>query len=114
MTPEDIARATLAKCSGNDPWFPKPSESVVLAWAEHIERHRLDWPCMSEAVTLAYEQNGAGFRPLPKDVIEFARKVRRERAERETAVERGAREDRMDRRLEMMIQQFADRRSIDG
>jgi hypothetical protein len=84
------AKAALAKCAANDPWFPHPNEATILAWAEHIARHNLELDDILDGVTAAYAANGPGFRPLPADIIGAARSIRRERAERENAEQQRA------------------------
>ena len=97
-----LAAMVLAKCAANDPWFPKGSTATVDEWARHFARWELGARDLAAGVELAYEEHGSGFKPLPKDIVDFARKVRRERAERENADPelRRAREDAADRRLE--------------
>jgi hypothetical protein len=94
------AALALAKCAAYDPWFPKASKAIVDSWAEQIARYQLDVPDVLAGVAKMYADNGSGFRPLPKDLTDAARAVRRERTERESAAERQAREDRRDAALE--------------
>ncbi|MGV7585250.1 hypothetical protein PJN38_24310 [Mycobacterium kansasii] len=95
------AALALAKCAAYDPWFPKASQAIVDSWAEQIERYQLSTPDVLAGVTKMYADNGSsGFRPLPKDLTDAARAVRRERNERESEAERRAREDRRDAELE--------------
>ncbi|MBU8819567.1 hypothetical protein [Mycolicibacterium goodii] len=96
---QTAARA-LAKCAAYDPWFPQPNRATVEAWAEQIAEYRLDEADVLQGVKLAYRDNGSGFRPLPKDIVQAARQVRAERTQRESAAERRAREDRRDAELE--------------
>jgi hypothetical protein len=108
----DAAKAVLAKCAANDPWFPLPSESIVLAWAEHIARWNLSADELLEAVTVAYTGRTSGFKPLPADIIIAARQIRRDRAERESEAERRAREDRIDQRLAQGFAELAAAKAI--
>lgn len=94
------AALALAKCAGNDPWFPQPNRATVEAWAEQIAVYDLETADVLEAVALAYRDNGSGFRPLPHDIVQRARDVRRDRTQRESRAEREAREDRQDAALE--------------
>jgi hypothetical protein len=94
------AALALAKCAAYDPWFPKASEAIVNSWSEQIERHQLDLPDVLEGVAKMYSDNGSGFRPLPKDLTDAARAVRRDRTEREDTATRQAREDRRDAELD--------------
>lgn len=94
------AALALAKCAAYDPWFPKASKAIVDSWAEQIEKYRLNVPDVLAGVTKMYSENGSGFRPLPKDLTDAARAIRRERTERESEDERRAREDQRDAALE--------------
>jgi hypothetical protein len=94
------AALALAKCAAYDPWFPKPSQAIVDSWAEQVEKYKLEVPDVLAGVTKMYSDNGSGFRPLPKDLIDAARAVRRDRTERESDAERMAREERRDADLE--------------
>lgn len=96
---QTAARA-LALCAAHDPWFPQPNRATVEAWAGQIALYGLEEPDVLEGVRLAYRDNGSGFRPLPKDIVQAARQVRAERTQRESAAERAAREDRQDAALE--------------
>lgn len=114
---QTAARA-LAKCAAYDPWFPQPNRATVDAWAEQIGEYKLDEPDVLEGVKLAYREHGSGFRPLPKNIIQAARQVRLERAERESTAEREAREDQRDaelanrNRLAAMVAGVADAKAI--
>lgn len=94
------AALALAKCAAYDPWFPKASQAIVDSWAEQIERYQLARADVLAGVTKMYSDNGSGFRPLPKDLTDAARAVRRDRTERESDAERRAREDARDAQLE--------------
>ncbi len=103
------AALALAKCAAYDPWFPKPNQATVEAWAEAIAEYQLDTADILEGVKLAYRDNGAGFKPLPRDIVQAARQIRRERAERETTAERLEREAAIDAKAEtrrQTIEQF--------
>ena len=80
--PHDTAAKALAKCAAYDPWFPQPNRATVQAWAEQIERYRIDLPDVLDGVTKMYADHGSGFRPLPKDLVDAARAVRRDRSDR--------------------------------
>lgn len=97
---KQTAALALAKCAAYDPWFPKPAQAVVDSWAEQIEKYQLDVCDVLAGVTKMYSDNGSGFRPLPKDLTDAARSVRRDRTERESDAERRAREDRRDAELD--------------
>lgn len=76
-----IAAKALAKCAANDPWFPQPNRATVLAWAEQIAIYRLAEADVLAGVTIAYRDHGAGFRPLPRDIVQAAVAIRRDRPE---------------------------------
>lgn len=78
-----IAAAVLAKCASKDPFFPKPSAALAMGWAEEFECWNLTADDLLAGVTRAYRDNGNGFRPLPKDIVDAARAVRKERTDRE-------------------------------
>lgn len=97
---KQIAALALAKCAAYDPWFPKASQAIVDSWSEQVERWNLDLPDVLAGVAKMYADNGSGFRPLPKDLTDAARAVRRERTESESTAERQAREDARDAALD--------------
>ena len=80
---KQVAALALAKCAAYDPWFPKASHATVDAWAEAIAEYKLALPDVLAGVKLAYRDNGSGFKPLPRDIVQAARAVRKERADRE-------------------------------
>jgi hypothetical protein len=88
----NTARAVLAKCAANDPWFPQPAQYTMLAWAEQFAGTNLDIDDLLAAVTAVYRDNGAGFKPLPADILKSARAIRGERADREARAEREQRQ----------------------
>jgi hypothetical protein len=79
---KQVAALALAKCAAYDPWFPKASQAIVDSWAEQVEKYKLELPDVLAGVTKMYSENGSGFRPLPKDLIDAARSIRRDRMER--------------------------------
>lgn len=106
------AAKALAKCAAYDPWFPKAAQATVAAWAEAIAEYRLSEADVLDGVKIAYRDNGSGFKPLPRDIVQAAREVRRQRTERESSQQREAREDRLDARPALVdhrreITQFA-------
>jgi hypothetical protein len=115
-TPSDraiaAAKAVLAKCAANDPWFPQPAESTVLAWAEQITLTNMPKDLLLEAVTSVYASNGHGFKPLPADVINAARSIRRDRTEREDDEIRSQREAIIDSRIAEHVAEIAAAKTI--
>lgn len=88
---KQIAALALAKCAAYDPWFPKASQAIVDSWSEHLAICKLDRvEDVLAGVTKAYLEHGNGFKPLPKDISDAARAVRRERRERDPDYERMA------------------------
>ena len=77
-----VAAAVLAKCASKDPFFPKPSAALAIGWGEEFENWNLTADELLAGVTRAYRDNGAGFRPLPKDIVDAARAVRKEEADK--------------------------------
>ena len=73
-----VAAAVLAKCASKDPFFPKPSAALAVGWGEEFKAWNLTPDQLLAGVTRAYRDHGNGFRPLPKDIIDAARTVRRE------------------------------------
>jgi hypothetical protein len=93
-----VAAAVLAKCATKDPFFPKPSPALALGWGEEFECWNLTVEDLLAGVTKAYRDNGNGFRPLPKDIVDAARAIRRDRSDREDNEARALREERNDRK----------------
>lgn len=85
---KQTAALALAKCAAYDPWFPKASQATVDAWAEAIEEYRLEIGDVLAGVKLAYRDNGSGFKPLPRDIVQAARMARKDRTDREGPTER--------------------------
>lgn len=97
---QQTAALALAKCASYDPWFPKASEALVKSWSRQLERFQLHVQDVLDGVDKMYADNGSGFRPLPKDLTDAARAVRRDRTERESEDERKSREDQRDAALD--------------
>ncbi|MDB2211757.1 MULTISPECIES: hypothetical protein [Mycobacteroides] len=93
-----MAALVLAKCAAYDPYLTAPTKETCLAWAEQFELYGLGLDDLTKAVTKVYSDNGSGYRPLPKDITDAARAIRKERTERESSAQREAREDRLDAR----------------
>lgn len=100
-TPTDAAQV-LAKISLCDPLFPKPDANMARAWAEVFSVHGLDLPDLLAGVTALFadDTRASRDRVLPADVIRKARAIRRERAERDDAETRAAREAAIDAKIE--------------
>ncbi len=96
----NIAAQAFAECAAHDMWFPKANPAATAALAIHLERWKLEHNDVIAGVRKMYTDNGSGFRPLPKDIVDASRAVRADRTERETTAERQAREDARDAQLE--------------
>jgi predicted trehalose synthase len=105
---QQTAALALAKCAAYDPWFPKASLATVEAWAEAIAEYNLDTEDVLAGVKLAYRDNGSGFKPLPKDIVQAARNIRRDRTERETTTQREEREAAIDAKAAGRIRNITD------
>lgn len=75
---EDVARAVLAKASGNDQRFATPDPTIVAAWTEHMER--LTLADALAAVTEHYDRETR--RIMPADVRRIATRLANERHDR--------------------------------
>lgn len=95
-----IAALVYAKCAAYDPYLAEPSAETCMAWAEQFALYRLGVDDLLAGVTRIYAEHGSGYRPLPKDITDAARTIRRDRSERETDTERRAREDSRDAELD--------------
>lgn len=95
-----VAAAVLAKCATKDPFFPKPSQALALGWGEEFAKWNLTVDDLLAGVSKMYGDHGAGFRPLPKDVIDAARAIRRDRSDREDEAARREREAAIDAKAE--------------
>lgn len=95
-----MAAKALSACAEEDLWFPKANPNATIAWARHLEYWKFEEDDVLNGVRKMYADNGSGFRPLPKDVVEASRAWRADRCQRETRAEREAREDRRDAALD--------------
>lgn len=95
-----MAALVYAKCAAYDPYLAEPSEETCRAWAEQFQLYSLELADLLAGVTRIYSEHGSGYRPLPKDITDAARAIRRDRTERETDAQRRAREDARDAELD--------------
>ncbi len=95
-----VAAAVYQACNHFDPYLPTLSPELAKAWGRQFEKFQFSIDDLMKAVDRVYEDHGSGYRPLPKDITDAARAIRRERCERESADERRAREDARDADLE--------------
>ncbi|MCA9101920.1 MAG: hypothetical protein KDA63_12245 [Planctomycetales bacterium] len=108
----ESAKQVLALCSATDPWFPKPSQATVLAWAEHIDRTNFARDELLEAVRTFYSAGG-DCRPRPGDIINAAKSTRNDRFMRQPLEAIYAHRDAIDERLAGRIEETADTLSLD-
>jgi hypothetical protein len=94
-----VAAAVYQACTTYDQFLPRLSPDVARSWAKVFTYHRLTPDELIAGVDKVYLDHGSGYRPLPADIANAARQLRRDRAERETEAERRAREDRIDQRV---------------
>jgi len=81
------AADVLAKCSANDPWFPKPSQAMAMAWAEHFEFHQLSRADLLDAVRAFYDETESAVKISPAAIVKRARVIRRDRMGRQVVLE---------------------------
>ncbi len=79
---EVAARKVLAKIAATDPYFAKPSQAIVKAWSEQFAATNLTDEELLDGVTALYAVKESGFRPLPADVLNAAKRLRREAFDR--------------------------------
>jgi hypothetical protein len=103
ISERQLGAVVLAKCAANDPWFPQPGEALCDAWGEIFAKSKLQLSDLLGGVTNAYTEHGSGFKPLPADIVRFARAIRRERGDRMTPEQRRELEDRRDAELERKL-----------
>ncbi len=74
-TPDDLdtAREVLQRCSGYDLWFPTPSQTAIVAWANAFAGTELSHDDLLAGVDHAYRNEPPGYRPLPASIITHAR-----------------------------------------
>jgi hypothetical protein len=82
MNYAQIAAAVYQACNHFDPYLPALSPELAKAWGRQFEKHNLSTELLLEAVDRVYEEHGSGYRPLPKDITDAARAIRRDRDER--------------------------------
>lgn len=79
MNYAQLGAIALAKCAAYDPYLPEPTAAQAGAWGELLERYRIDdQRLVLDAVAKMYAEHNSGFRPLPKDLVDAARAIRRE------------------------------------
>lgn len=68
----ETAAIVLANCRSHDPYFPKASDSMTLAWAKIFEESRLSRDDILAGVDHAYLTAEEGFRPLAATIVRHA------------------------------------------
>lgn len=81
------AAAAWSRARIYDDKLGDPDKARLAAWAESIERWKLDAPDLLEGVIRYYEGETVGRTIGIGDLLHHARESRRQRAERETAAE---------------------------
>lgn len=79
MTTSDHVRTAtlvLAKCGAHDPWFPKPAEATIRAWADAFANTPLTTDELIAGVDHAYRTVEGEFRPRAGDIIRHAQQAR--------------------------------------
>lgn len=79
----ELAKEVLTKIACYDPYFPKPNEGMLTAWAEHISLKNPDRDDMLNAVTKFYESSFGDVKPMPASITSIARDLRRDRMSRD-------------------------------
>lgn len=102
-TPADALEVMMAVSACHHRTAPRmDDEQAALAtariWADLFSVYQLDLADLVAAVKKRATTNPEA--PEPAEIIQFAREIRRERAERESEAARQAREDRRDAALE--------------
>lgn len=86
-TREEVQAAglVLGKIATADQWAAKPDAAMAVTWAECFAVHGLQRADLIAGVVALYadDTRDKANRTLPADVIRYARKIRRDRMERE-------------------------------
>jgi hypothetical protein len=82
MNYAQIAAAVYQACNAFDPYLPKLSMEMANAWGRTFKKFQLTLEELVAGVDRVYEEHGSGYRPLPKDIVDAARTVRREKDEK--------------------------------
>lgn len=78
MNYSQIAAAVYQACNAFDPYMPPLSIEMANAWGRTFKKHQLTLEQLVKGVDRVYEEHGSGYRPLPKDIVDAARTIRRE------------------------------------
>jgi hypothetical protein len=97
MNPITVATQVLAKASLLDARIQATRETIV-AWAEVLDPHAIDTRDAFAALAQHYSAANP-FPVMPGDVVTRVKAIRKDRIERESAIERDARAAANDRRL---------------
>lgn len=84
MNYSQIGAAVAAACMAQDPYSARLSVETAKAWGRQFEKHKLSLQDLLSAVDAVYEQHGTEhsgerYRPLPKDITDAARAIRKTR-----------------------------------
>jgi hypothetical protein len=78
MNYAQIAAVVYQACNAYDPYMPPLSPEMAKAWGRQFEKHKLTPDLLLQAVDRIYDEHGSGYRPLPKDITDAGRTIRRE------------------------------------
>lgn len=78
MNYAQIAAVVYQACNAYDPYLPPLSEELARAWGKQFEKFKLSADLLLRGVDRVYEEHGSGYRPLPKDISDAARAIRRD------------------------------------
>lgn len=99
MNYSQIAAAVYQACCTYDQYLPALSPEVAKSWGKPFEQYKLSVADLLKGVDKVYAEHGSGYRPLPYDIVQAARAIRRDRTERESTEEREEREARIDAKV---------------
>lgn len=90
---DQIAAGVYQACTAYDQYLPALSVDVAKAWARAFQKYNLSARDLLAGVDQLYAERGSGYRPLPADITQAARLIRKERTEREPAAALSARQE---------------------
>lgn len=107
FNPAQVAAAVYQHCTTYDQYLPPVSADLATSWSKVFAYYNLHTDDLLAAVDAVYAAKGSGYRPLPADIAEAARTIRRDRVQRETDAQRAAREARIDTKSAEHIAEIA-------
>lgn len=73
-----VAAAVYQACNHYDPYLTPLSVDLAKAWGRQFENYGFSVDELLSGVDRIYRDNGSGYRPLPKDICDAARAVRKD------------------------------------